>query len=84
MSKAETILELLENGKWHHLKDIAEKTQISGHKIKNITNFLAKYNFAKLDDLKQRVKLDPPTSKFLKKVRQIEKEEIFEDFLQFG
>lgn len=75
MSKAETILELLENGKWHHLKDIEEKTQINSHKVKNITNFLAKYNFVKLDDIEQKVKLDPPTRKFLKKIRQLEGEE---------
>ena len=71
MSKAEIILKLLENGKWHNLKDIEEKTQINGYKIKNITDFLAKYNFVTLDDLEQKVKLDPPTKKFLKKVRQI-------------
>ena len=72
MSKAEIILKLLENGKWHNLKDIEEKTQINGYKIKNITDFLAKYNFVTLDDLEQKVKLDPPTKRFLKKVRQIE------------
>ena len=41
----EIILQLLENGEWHHLKDIEEKTQLNGHKVKNITNFLARYNF---------------------------------------
>ncbi len=71
----ETILRLLENGKWHHLKEIEEKTQLNSYKIKNITEFLAKYNFVKLDEAEQKVKLDPPTRKFLDKIRQIEGKE---------
>lgn len=71
----ETILRLLENGKWHYLKDIEEKTQLNSGKVENVTKFLAKYNFVKLDEAKQKVKLDPPTNKFLKKIRQLENEE---------
>ena len=72
---AETILRLLENGKWHYLKDIEKKTQLNSGKVENITKFLAKYNFVKLDETKQKVKLDPPTNRFLKKIRQLENEE---------
>ncbi len=68
----DTILQLLENGKWHHLKDIEEKTQLTTHKVKSITDFLAKFNFVKLDDMEKNVKLNLPTRKFLKKIRQIE------------
>jgi len=71
---AETILRLLENGKWHYLKDIEKKTHLNSGKVKNITNFLANYNFVKLDYMEQKVKLDLPTMKFLKKIRQIENE----------
>ena len=68
----ETILRILENGEWHHLKDLEEKTRLTPHKVKHITNFLAKYNFVTLDETEQKVKLDLPTMKFLKKIRQIE------------
>lgn len=71
----ETILRLLENGEWHHLKDIEEKTQINSHKVKNITNFLAKFNFVKLDDAELKVKLETSTQRFLKKIQQLENEE---------
>lgn len=71
----ETILRLLENGKWHYLKDIEDKTHLNSGKVENVTKFLAKYNFVKLDEAKQKVKLDPPTNKFLKKIRQLENEE---------
>ena len=70
----ESVLQLLENGKWHHLKEIEDKTQLNSHKVKNITNFLAKYNFVKLDHNEQKIKLNRSTMKFLKKIQQIEKE----------
>ena len=76
----EAILQLLENGKWHNLKDIEQKTHLDSFKVENITEFLAIYNFIKLDKTKQKVKLDPPTNKFLKKIRQLENEEKNQNF----
>jgi len=72
---AETILRLLENGKWHYLKDIEEKTHLNSGKVENVTKFLAKYSFVKLDEAKQKVKLDSPMNRFLKRIRQLENEE---------
>ena len=71
----DTILELLENGKWHYLKDIEKKTQLNSGKVETVTRFLATYNFVKLDEAEQRVKIDSPTNKFLKKIKKLEKEE---------
>jgi predicted transcriptional regulator len=71
----ETILRLLENGKWHYIKDIEKETNLNSVNVKYITKFLAKYNFVKLDEAEQKVKLDPPTNKFLKRIRQLENEE---------
>ncbi|TET28923.1 MAG: hypothetical protein E3J73_00110 [Candidatus Bathyarchaeum sp.] len=71
----ETILQLLENGKWHYLKDIEEKTRLNSFKVENVTKFLAKYNFVKLDEAEQKVKLDSPMNRFLKRIRQLENEE---------
>jgi DNA-binding IclR family transcriptional regulator len=71
----ETILRLLENGKWHYLKDIENETHLNRCKVENVTKFLAKYNFVKLDEAEQKVKLDPPTNRFLKRIRQLENEE---------
>ena len=72
---AETILRLLENGKWHYLKDIEEKTHLNSGKVENVTKFLANYNFVKLDEAEQKVKLDSPMNSFLKRIRQLENEE---------
>lgn len=72
---AETILRLLENGKWYRLKEIEKETHLDSVKVENVTKFLASYNFIELDETKQKVKLDPPTSRFLKRIRQLEDEE---------
>jgi hypothetical protein len=71
----DTILELLENGKWHYLRDIEQKIHLNSGKVETVTKFLATYNFVKLDEAEQRVKIDAPTNKFLKRIRQLEKEE---------
>ena len=71
----ETILRLLENGKWHNLKDIEKSTQLNSNKVETVTEFLANYSFVELDKAKQKVKLDPPTNRFFKRLRQLENEE---------
>jgi len=71
----ETILELLENGKWHYLKDLEKKTHLNSGKVETVTKFLASYNFVELDEAKQKVKIEAPTNRFLKRIRQLEKEE---------
>lgn len=71
----EIILQLLENGKWHYLKDIPKQTCLNSSKVEYVTNFLAKYNLVKLDKTKQKIRLDLPTTTFFKTIRQIENEE---------
>jgi hypothetical protein len=71
----EAILNVLENGKWHYIKEITEETCLPSFEVENVTKFLAKYNFVKLDEAEQKVKLDSPTKMFLKKIRRLEKEE---------
>ena len=71
----DTILELLENGKWHYLKDIEKKTHLNSCKVETVTKFLATYNFIKLDEAEQKIKIDAPTNRFLKRIRQLEEEE---------
>lgn len=75
MVHTEAILGLLENGKWHHLKDIENKTHLNRVTVENVTNFLASCNFIELNKEEQKVKLDPPTNRFLKRIRQLESEE---------
>ena len=71
---ADTIIQILENGKWHNLKDIHEETKLNPSKIAHITKFLEQYNFVKINQATQKIKLNPPMSKFLKKIRKLETE----------
>jgi predicted transcriptional regulator len=71
----ETVLQLLENQKWHNIKDISKEAKLNVSLVENITRFLEKYNFVKINETTQKVKLNPTTSKFLKKIRQLETEE---------
>lgn len=75
MPKVDDILKVLENGKWHDLKEIGEKIQLDDSDIMNITDFLAQYNFVKLDKERKKAKLGPSMQDFLKKIRQLEGEE---------
>ena len=75
MPTVEDILELLENGKWHDLKEIGEKIQLSDLEVESVTKFLAQHNFIKLDEEEQKAKLDLSTRHFLKRIRQLDGEE---------
>lgn len=71
----ENILKFLEDGKWHDLKEIGKKIELQDLEVKSLVKFLARYNFIKLDKEEEKAKLGPPVHDFLKKIRQIEREE---------
>ncbi|MFA5364688.1 MAG: hypothetical protein WC325_05845 [Candidatus Bathyarchaeia archaeon] len=73
--QTEAILRILENGKWHYLEEIREKTHLNSAKVETVTQFLAKYNFVTLDEAEQKVKLDTPTTQFFQRIRELENEE---------
>jgi len=64
------ILTLLQDGQWHQITEITQKTKLNQTKIQLITNFLTKYNIIKLNETQQEAKLTPPTHKFVKKIRE--------------
>jgi len=71
----DTILDVLKDGKWHNLKKISEETQLQEFKVEMVTNFLAEYDFIELNKKENKTRLTPPLLDFLKKVRDIEKNE---------
>jgi len=75
LPKVDAILELLENGEWHDLKEIEMEAQLQDLDIASVTKFLAQYNFIKLDKEGKKAKLDSSAQDFLKKIRQLEGEE---------
>jgi len=69
------ILEVLEDGKWHDLKEIVEKTRLHESKLKLVMSFLAEYDFVQLDLAAKRIRLMPQLLNFLKKIHVLEREE---------
>ena len=77
LPRIDAILKLLENGVWHNLKEIGEKIQLPNIDTASVTDFLAQYDFIKLDKERRKARLDSSTQFFLKKIRRLEDEEKF-------
>jgi len=68
--KIDKILTLLQDGEWHPIAEITQKTKLNQTKIQLITNFLARYNLIRMNKTQQKAKLTPPTHKFIKKIQK--------------
>ena len=73
MSTIDKILELLEDGKWHDIKETREKSNLQEFKVEMIYGFLAEYAFIDFNKEQQKAKLTPATLKFLREIRRIKK-----------
>jgi len=73
LSTVDKILELLEDGKWHDIKEIREKSNLQEFTVEMIYGFLAEYAFIDFNKEQQKAKLTPATLKFLREIRRIKK-----------
>ena len=64
--KITEVLEMLEDGRWHTLKEIREKIKLSENKIQQIVEFLKGYGFVLMDEEKGWIKLDETVKEFLR------------------
>ena len=76
MEMVNGIFDLLEDGRWHNLTEIADKSGLHEFKLEIIAKFLAEYDFVKLDKTKRKVRLAVSIVDFLKKIKHIEKDEM--------
>lgn len=67
------ILDLLVDGKWHSLTEIAGKTGLTEVKVDIVSSFLAEYDFVKLDKEDRKIRLAVSVVDFLRKIKRIEK-----------
>ena len=74
MSKIDEILILLKNNKWHDLKEIKEKVEVSIDQLEHIVGFLLEYGFIQIGLNNKKVKLKPQLFKFLTEIQQLEQE----------
>ena len=59
----EVVLEILKDGKWHSIKELADKTKLHEFKLQMIIDFLANFNFAEIRKQSGEIKL---SQEFLK------------------
>ena len=74
MLAIDEILDLLKNGEWHGVKEIADKTRLHEFKVELITSFLAQYDFLEFEKKEKKIKLSPQLLLFLKKIEGAERE----------
>jgi DNA-binding IclR family transcriptional regulator len=58
VSKVMVILELLGDGKWHRIEELLLRAGLSEQKFQEITGFLSKYGFVKVDEENKKVKVN--------------------------
>jgi hypothetical protein len=64
-SKITMVLEILSDGKWHGMKELRQRMELDEYEVHEITMFLNKYSFAKIDDENKKVKINRNFQKFL-------------------
>lgn len=65
MSIIDDVLELLEDGRWHDVREAVKKSGLNESKAEAVLGFLAEYNFITLNKEQQKVKLTSTMLKFL-------------------
>ena len=58
MPKMERLIELLKDGKWHSLEEIAEKTEVTPEKLEELLETLSEYQLIRYDKELKAAKLN--------------------------
>jgi hypothetical protein len=72
MQAIDKILDVLHNGDWHRIAEVAEETGTQESKIELISSFLSVYDFLEYDKKTRKIKLSTELQGFLRKIREIE------------
>ena len=59
MSAIDDIVDLLKDGEWHTLKDLAENLKLNPEKLQEIVQFLEDLDLIKIDNKQQRALINP-------------------------
>jgi DNA-binding IclR family transcriptional regulator len=65
VSKIMMTLEILGDGKWHVIEELLVRLELNEHKFREITAFLNRYDFVKVDEKNRRVKINRDFRKLL-------------------
>jgi len=58
MSAIDEVVDLLKNGEWHNLQDLAENLKLDEEKLQRIIQFLKSLDLIKLDEKQQRAQIN--------------------------
>ena len=75
MLAIDKIFEILHNGNWHRLTEVAEKIGTRESKIELISSFLSAYDFLEYDKKTKKIKLSTELQGFFEKIKEIEQKE---------
>ena len=66
LQEIDDLITLINDGRWHPIEEIVNKTQLAKPKTEEILHFLTDYNFILLDDEHKKAKITLSLQKFLK------------------
>ena len=66
LQEIDDLITLINDGRWHAIEEILNKTQLAKPKTEEILHFLADYNFILLNDEHKKAKITLSLQKFLK------------------
>lgn len=78
MPAIDRIFEILTNGDWHKVTEVAEKIGTQESKIKLVSSFLSAYSFLEYDKKTKKIKLSTEMQDFFEKIKEVEQKEAAE------
>ena len=75
MSAIDEVIWLLEDGEWHNLEEITEKTSFPVYKVKVALSFLQEYNFIQIKGEGEKAKLRPIMLDFINQIQSVKEQE---------
>ncbi len=75
MEKVNAILNILKDGEWHSLEDIAETSFLRNDQVKAVMDFLAEYDFIILSKERLEAKISASMLRFLNAIQKVEENE---------
>ena len=59
------VLEILSDGKWHTLEQVRRGMKLDRNQIRQIAEFLEKYEFVTVDEARKRMRIEEAVREFL-------------------
>jgi predicted transcriptional regulator len=58
VSKIDLVLEILEDGRWHEVKELKQSLNLNDDELQEIIGFLSNYELAEFDGMKEMVRIN--------------------------